>query len=202
MSRPKEREQDILKAAAEVFGLRGFHEASIGDIADAAQIGKGTVYEYFSSKNALLLAVMDDSFTRYYAELNASLTRGQGFKDQLSVFIRHNQEIIRHNLKMADMMLRCDGGGLNGEMKVLVHEKILDLRSKVVRRLQDIFEQGRAEGFIGDADLEFASDLFLNMVVRFAMRSVGYSDIAEDSSQEQEKLIALLLNGIGTGQRG
>lgn len=202
MSRPKEREQAILKAAAAVFGLRGFHEASIGEIADAAQIGKGTVYEYFLSKNALLLAVIDDCFEQYYSELTVRLSKSRSFYEQLTQFMRHSQDIIRQNLKIADLMLRCDGEGLNGEMKVVVHEKILKLRRQVVQKLQGVFEQGRLEGLIGDADLEFASDLFLDMVVRLAMRSVGYSGTVENSSQEQEKLTALLLNGIGTGQRG
>lgn len=46
----------LIVAAREAFRRDGFAAARIGDIATAAQVGKGTVYEYFPSKEALLLA--------------------------------------------------------------------------------------------------------------------------------------------------
>lgn len=46
----------IIAAATAAFTRDGFAQARIGDIADAAAVGKGTVYEYFASKEELLLA--------------------------------------------------------------------------------------------------------------------------------------------------
>jgi len=46
----------VIAAATAAFGREGFANARIGDIADAAGVGKGTVYEYFASKEDLLLA--------------------------------------------------------------------------------------------------------------------------------------------------
>ena len=50
-----EKHQAIISAAADVFGEAGFAKARIEDIAKHASVGKGTVYEYFSSKEQLLL---------------------------------------------------------------------------------------------------------------------------------------------------
>ena len=50
------KRQAIITAATEAFARDGFANARISDIAAAAQIGKGTVYEYFPSKEELLLA--------------------------------------------------------------------------------------------------------------------------------------------------
>ncbi len=49
------KHQAILGAAAEVFSEHGFAKARIEDIANKAEVGKGTVYEYFQSKEHLLL---------------------------------------------------------------------------------------------------------------------------------------------------
>jgi len=49
----------ITEAAAAVFAERGFRSARVADIAERAGIGKGTVYEYFRSKEDLFLAVFD-----------------------------------------------------------------------------------------------------------------------------------------------
>lgn len=50
-----EKHQAIINAASDVFGEVGFAKARIEDIAKRASVGKGTVYEYFSSKEQLLL---------------------------------------------------------------------------------------------------------------------------------------------------
>jgi AcrR family transcriptional regulator len=49
----------IVEAAATVFAERGFRSARVADVAARAGIGKGTVYEYFRSKEELFLAVFD-----------------------------------------------------------------------------------------------------------------------------------------------
>jgi AcrR family transcriptional regulator len=63
--RRKERtRQDILRAAEQVLAERGFYEAKISDIAAAADIGVGTVYLHFDTKEALFEAVVEDTVTR------------------------------------------------------------------------------------------------------------------------------------------
>jgi AcrR family transcriptional regulator len=49
------REREILEAAAAVFAERGFRGTRMADVAARAGIGKGTVYEYFRSKEALFV---------------------------------------------------------------------------------------------------------------------------------------------------
>jgi len=56
--RQKKREQ-IVEAAALVFARRGYSGAVIAEIATQANIGKGTVYEYFKSKEDLFFAVFE-----------------------------------------------------------------------------------------------------------------------------------------------
>jgi AcrR family transcriptional regulator len=48
----------ILRATAALITKKGFAETSVEDIARRAEVGVGTVYNYFGSKNALLLALM------------------------------------------------------------------------------------------------------------------------------------------------
>jgi AcrR family transcriptional regulator len=55
----KSKKNHIIEAAADVFAQRGYAGASVADIAVKAAIGKGTVYEYFSSKEDLFFAVFE-----------------------------------------------------------------------------------------------------------------------------------------------
>ncbi|RLU81332.1 hypothetical protein CTZ27_32860 [Streptomyces griseocarneus] len=54
-----DRRQDILRAGEEVFRDVGFNQATITDLAAAAEIGKGTFYLYFDSKDHLLGALWE-----------------------------------------------------------------------------------------------------------------------------------------------
>lgn len=53
----KERKEQIIKAAAGVFAEKGFSKTLMAEVAAAADIGKGTVYEYFRSKDDLFFTV-------------------------------------------------------------------------------------------------------------------------------------------------
>lgn len=64
----------LLEAAGRIFSERGFHGASLDDIADAAGFSKGAVYSNFRSKEDLFLALVDDrlvSFVQGSAEILA-----------------------------------------------------------------------------------------------------------------------------------
>jgi AcrR family transcriptional regulator len=53
------RRTNILAAAARVFAEKGYAATRIIEVARAAQVGKGTIYEYFPSKEALFFAVFE-----------------------------------------------------------------------------------------------------------------------------------------------
>lgn len=56
--------EDLLDAAQEVFAARGFHGASVADVAKAAHRTKGAVYANFAGKEELFLAVLDRHIAR------------------------------------------------------------------------------------------------------------------------------------------
>ena len=53
------RRRQILDAATQVFAKKGFDRATIRDVAKAAKIADGTIYNYFKNKTALLLGILD-----------------------------------------------------------------------------------------------------------------------------------------------
>lgn len=53
------RLEQILDAAARLFAERGFHRTTTKDIAQAADVAEGTLYNYFETKNDLLFAILE-----------------------------------------------------------------------------------------------------------------------------------------------
>lgn len=61
----EQKRQDIVEASLQVFKCKGYQGTRIIDIAKEAGIGKGTVYEYFHSKDEIILGVFDELFLDY-----------------------------------------------------------------------------------------------------------------------------------------
>lgn len=58
----QERKEEILNAALHVFAQDGFHSASVSQIAKAANVSKGLMYNYFESKEEVLRTLIYDLF--------------------------------------------------------------------------------------------------------------------------------------------
>lgn len=71
--RPSNRRELILTAASELFHRDGYNAVSIQDIAAAAGLGTSGMYRYFSSKQAVLAAVVADAMTTIEAVLRTRL---------------------------------------------------------------------------------------------------------------------------------
>lgn len=72
------RREQIVRAAAACFGRKGFHQATMQDICDEAQLSPGAVYRYFSSKLELIAALCEESL-RHNAELINAAAQGRDF---------------------------------------------------------------------------------------------------------------------------
>jgi AcrR family transcriptional regulator len=53
--------EEILFAAAQIFGQKGFHATSMQDIADAVNLQKASLYHHFESKQEILLCLLDSA---------------------------------------------------------------------------------------------------------------------------------------------
>lgn len=88
----------ILDAAMSVFADKGYHAATIADVAKAADLGKGTLYLYFKNKEAIAEQLVE----RYFADMEAAL-RAAHLPDDLDVFLRS----IDENLNISDAHVKA-----------------------------------------------------------------------------------------------
>ena len=72
------RKTEIIQAALQAFSRKGFANTKISDIASLAGVGKGTIYEYFRSKEEIFSA----AYTTINDTMDAQLTHALGSVDQ------------------------------------------------------------------------------------------------------------------------
>jgi AcrR family transcriptional regulator len=68
LSGEERRTDAILDAAYGVFSTKGYHNATVDDIAQQAGVSKGTCYQYFSGKEEIFLATLDRTLAKILAE--------------------------------------------------------------------------------------------------------------------------------------
>lgn len=71
-----ETQERILQAALDLFGRQSFQETTIEQITEAADVGKGTFFNYFPSKEYVVAKLVE---TRFVAPAQAVLAQGIGF---------------------------------------------------------------------------------------------------------------------------
>lgn len=76
----------ILSAAVRLFARKGYHPTSISQIAEAARVSKGLTYNYFKSKEELLLAIVDQATEDIYDVADAMSAQG-AYQDTLGGFL-------------------------------------------------------------------------------------------------------------------
>ena len=73
----EERRQSILRAAREVFFEHGFHRATVDNVAERAEVSKGTVYLYFESKETILAHLLLEGLGDLVEELERAYAAGE-----------------------------------------------------------------------------------------------------------------------------
>ena len=100
-----EKHPRLVKAATAVFAKKGYASTRVADIAERAGVGKGTVYEYFSSKEALLFAVFESINDDVSSRLEAALSEGGPARDTLFALFRLGAEVIGEQMDLTPVML-------------------------------------------------------------------------------------------------
>ncbi|MFU0800637.1 MAG: TetR/AcrR family transcriptional regulator [Xylanivirga thermophila] len=192
----KSKKSMILDAATHMFSKKGFYNTSIDEIAEYAGIGKGTVYQYFESKEALFLQVFEHNYERYFLKMIKEVNEEHAFMDKLYAFIYFHEQKVNRNIKTSDMMFKTGGVSLKAETQKELQKYICDQRTKIIDVLKGIFECGQQEGCIKDIDCDFVADIFYDMVIRHCMRCAMLSYGEAQRERDRQSLMDMLMEGI------
>jgi AcrR family transcriptional regulator len=152
----RQREQtarDLLEAARTVLAAKGYHGTKIVDIARHAGIGVGTFYLYYPTKEAIFVALVEDSVRRLKAELDAArarhaspLERSHAATETFFRFAQENRELFRivfgHEASFHDVVRRSQ--------EMFTHDVMEDLAAGMRSgAFRDGDERIWAQAFIG-----------------------------------------------------
>ncbi|MCI3935084.1 TetR/AcrR family transcriptional regulator [Streptomyces sp. AN091965] len=145
---PDDRRDDILRAGERVFGTTGFERATISELADAAEIGKGTFYLYFESKDHLLGALWERYVDAIVSTAQEILAESAAWWPTID---RVMTALIGHALKNAELH-RIVYGSANAKALELCRQA----NQRVIDLMCDFVEQGTHAGAFRAIDTRLA----------------------------------------------
>jgi AcrR family transcriptional regulator len=97
--------EDILEAAAQVFRQKGFHGASMNDIAEVASLKKASLYHHVSSKQEILLEILDRALQLLLEQISSITNQNIPANKKLRLMIRAYLQILVENIDLATVLL-------------------------------------------------------------------------------------------------
>jgi AcrR family transcriptional regulator len=104
----EEREEQVLRAAATVFAARGFHQASIREIAREANLSLAGLYYYVPSKADLLYRIAANAFDVLIETLEQALAPVTEPRERVRVFIQNHLNFFLTNMDAMKVVARED----------------------------------------------------------------------------------------------
>ena len=140
-SRKFRRRDEILRAATDLFSEKGYHEVTMEEIAEEMGVSKGTIYNYFSSKENLYLEILKESFEAIEALLHEEVENSDPAPLKLRKLLAAIFAFYRQNLKVLRILSRDETHLLKEHFELT--EK---WRTRRVRLYEKIIEKGIDEG--------------------------------------------------------
>jgi TetR/AcrR family fatty acid metabolism transcriptional regulator len=182
----------ILLAAEKVFAKKGFTKAKISEIAKLAQVAEGTVYEYFTNKEDLLLSIPEKRFKKYATNLPEVFEIRSPLR-KLRRFITHHFWLFlkeRNFLQVFLFQIQLN--------KRFYGTKAFESYRTYFEFLEEIIEEGKLDGtFRADINTRILRNLFLGTFSHLGLRWILIGESTDaDKMQEINKVTDLICAAV------
>jgi uroporphyrinogen-III synthase len=188
------KKQRILEAASGLFSRRKYHEVMVDDVAKLANIAKGTVYNYFSSKEDLYFSIMKMRLEKLNTSLGERIKTGMSCLYALRSFITH---VYMFMLKHRDFFLMYRKESLKDENEFC--SDIVVLENELRDILRGIIISGKKEHVFRSIEEDFAIDLIFGSIYAAVERGIDNSFNEDEQISEREKIFDFVLHGLFAG---
>ncbi len=180
----KERErifkrQEIVSAARDVFASRGFSAATIDEIAERAEFGKGTLYSYFQSKDELFETVLADIFDEFLVIAAETCSRADRTVEES--YLEFARKLLNHlfnNNGIYYLLMR--------EMHKMQHQShFATMFPNLLIILSEPLKRGLKEEEAGDNAAERLGFMFLTLILslfRSSLHILGQKHCCDEVS--------------------
>ncbi len=184
------RESEILDAAISLFSGPDWEQVTVEQIAKQAEIGKGTVYKHFSSKEEIHAKVAIE-FNAQLLDIFKNLDLNQPVDAVLREMIHVSFDLFLSNHAQARVELCCSRLDFIANLSPSLQKEFSDYEEKFDVFISGILERGIEEGSIPRRPI---AHLMVGMKATFngAMTLIWSGDVIESEGMELEEMVTII----------
>jgi AcrR family transcriptional regulator len=192
------RRIQILDAATKVFAEKGFHRATIKDIARVAGIADGTIYTYFASKTDVLLGILNRLNETTEREQQLLPESGQDVRAFFASYLRQRMSLLWPNAKVFQAVL--PELLVNEDLRELYRQQVLEPTFAIAERyFQAQSTAGKGQSLDVSLTVRAIAGTLLGLLT---LQLLGDEVIAQRWQELPEVLTALLFDGLQKSTEG
>jgi TetR/AcrR family transcriptional regulator, cholesterol catabolism regulator len=181
------RKSELTRQAARLFAEKGYHGTSIGDLAEAMGVQKGSLYAHIESKADLLWEVARDGATAFHAALD-SVPDELKATEKIRLALRAHLRVVAEQLEIATVFIR-EWRYLEGPRR----DEFLGERRRYEERFRVLFREGRELGELR-TDLDDATATLLALSA--ANWAYTWLRPRADTDELADRLFTAMLDGM------
>jgi AcrR family transcriptional regulator len=181
------RRNELTRQAARLFAEKGYHGTSIGDLAEAMGVQKGSLYAHIDSKADLLWEVARDGAAAFHTALD-DVDDASPATEKIRLALRAHLRVVAEQLDVATVFIR-EWRYLEGERRV----EFVAERRRYEERFRALFREGRELGGLR-TDLDDATATLLAL----SAANWAYTWIRPDTDTDAlaDRFFDVLLDGM------
>jgi len=181
------RRNELTRQAARLFAEKGYHGTSIGDLAEAMGVQKGSLYAHIDAKADLLWEVARDGAAAFHAGLDG-IDETLPATGRIRRALRAHLRVVAEQLDVATVFIR-EWRYLEGERR----EAFVSERRRYEERFRTFFREGRELGELR-ADLDDGTATLLAL----SAANWAYTWITSETDTDAlaDRYLELLLDGM------
>jgi AcrR family transcriptional regulator len=181
------RRTELTREAARLFAERGYHGTSIGDLAKAMGVQKGSLYAHIDSKQDLLYEAMREGAEAFHAALDET-PDDLRVTERIRLALRAHLRVVAEQLDIATVFVR--------EWRYLEGERAAEFiaeRRRYEERFRALFREGRE---LGELRTDLDDQAAALLVLSAANWAYTWLSAGADTDALADRFFAILVDGI------
>ena len=192
------RRKEILQAAWEVFASKDYDSATVDEIAEAAELSKGTLYLYFQNKADLFFSTLEMGIERVFSIVHEVVSSNDDPVNGLKEMIKHLLYFFEENEGFFKILFsERSHFDLRAEVEEIreFKKRMMDMASDGFKVISDYVQHGIDMGVLRQVDPGDVAFLLMEIIRGFAF-AMMHGPVNLRPSGRAESISSILLDGI------
>ena len=190
------RQEEILEKAVHLFAAHGYADTDTQFLADRLQMGKGTLYRYFRSKEELFLAAVDFGVRKLHEHVRAYVAQAADPMDAIRQGVRGYLAFFVENPEVVELMIQ-ERAIFRDQRKSTYFQR----RDVFAKQWQELYRQLIADGLLRDMPPERISNIVSELLYGAMFTNFFSGRLPDFESQAEEIMDVVLLGILSDSQR-